>query len=157
MVTSPSSPVTAPACPPQNIGSSSVLVLRDAPEAGGSAGQALRSNVSALTRLVNAFIAALRNASGEEGQGPPSKAMPPPPPDESVGWSSQYNTNGSSGGGNRKDGVMAGLGIMGLGNSPGRTGIQNGHGASNSKRGPAHISNRAASTGDRPGAGGEVS
>lgn len=48
-----------------NISSSSSVVLRETPEAGGSAGQSLRNNLVALNRLVNAFITALHNS--EEG------------------------------------------------------------------------------------------
>lgn len=66
-----------------NINSSSGVVLRDLPEAGGSAGIALRSNISALSRLVNAFIAALKNTLPEEavqgggGEGVFSSKSPP--------------------------------------------------------------------------------
>jgi len=63
----------------ENVTTSSTTVLREAPGvAGGAAGQALRSNVMAMTKLVNAFIAALRNSSGEEGGGGGEEEVPIP-------------------------------------------------------------------------------
>lgn len=51
----------------QNISSTLVLVLQEAPQAaGGPAAQALRHNVTACLRLVNAFIEALRRAIADD-------------------------------------------------------------------------------------------
>jgi hypothetical protein len=68
----------------QNISSSSSVVLREAPESGGGAGQALKSNVAALNRLVTAFIAALRNASSDQETRPPP--APPKAGEEGGVW-----------------------------------------------------------------------
>lgn len=64
----------------QNISSTLVLVLQEAPQAaGGPAAQALRHNVTACLRLVNAFIEALRRAIADDspkGGSPKDRAGP---------------------------------------------------------------------------------
>jgi len=57
----------------QSVASVVGAVLQSAPQSGGAAGQALTRDVAALQRLVNASIAALRNAAAANGN------IPPPP------------------------------------------------------------------------------
>lgn len=61
----------------QSVASVVGAVLQSAPMNGGAAGQALTRDVAALQRLVNASIAALRNAAAANG------GMPPPVPSTS--------------------------------------------------------------------------